>query len=46
MGDGNLDSYSNMIRNQINPYDQNYTRLVLNSMESNDIETVSIPGLS
>ena len=46
MGDGNLDSYSNMIRNQINPNDQNYTRLVLTSMDSNDIETVSIPGLS
>ena len=46
MGDGTSDSYSNMIRNQVYPTDQNYTRLQLNSMVSNDIETVNINGLS
>ena len=46
MGDGTNDSYSNMIRNQVNPTDQNYTKLQLNSMVSNDIETVSIAGLT
>jgi hypothetical protein len=45
MGDGTSDSYSNMIRNQVQPSDQNYTKLNLISMVSNDIETVSIPGL-
>ena len=46
MGDGTSDSYSNMIRNQIVPSDQNYTKLQLNSMVSNDIETVTISGLT
>ena len=46
MGDGTNDSYSNMIRNQINPADQNYTKLNLISMVSNDIETVTISGLT
>jgi len=46
MGDGTNDSYSNMIRNQVYPSDQNYTKLQLNSMVSNDIETVSIQGLN
>ena len=46
MGDGALDSYSNMIRNYIYPSDQNYTKLQLNSMVSNDIENVNISGLS
>jgi hypothetical protein len=46
MGDGLGDSYSNMIRNQVLPNDQNYTMLRLNSMVSNDIQTVNIPGLS
>jgi len=46
MGDGTNDSYSNMIRNQVSPTDQNYTKLNLISMVSNDIQTVSIPGLS
>ena len=46
MGDGGLDNYSNMIRNIVYPQDQNYTRLQLNSMVSNDIETVNINGLS
>ena len=46
MGDGTNDSYSNMIRNQVAPNDQNYTKLNLISMVSNDIENVSITGLS
>ena len=46
MGDGTSDSYSNGIRNYINPSDQNYAKLQLNSMVSNDIENVSISGLS
>lgn len=46
MGDGTNDSYSNMIRNQVSPTDQNYTKLNLLSMQSNDIVNVNIPGLS
>jgi len=46
MGDGANDSYSNMIRNQVMSLDQNYTKLQLNSMVSNDIQNVSISGLS
>jgi hypothetical protein len=46
MGDGTSDSYSNGIRNEVMPSDQNYTKLQLNSMVSNDIETVNINGLS
>ena len=46
MGDGTNDSYSNMIRNQVFPTDQNYTKLNLLSMVSNDIENVNISGLS
>ena len=46
MGDGTNDSYSNMIRNQTNPGDQNYTKLDMISMVSNDIENVTITGLS
>ena len=46
MGDGTNDSYANMIRNQCAPTETNYTRLQLNSMVSNDFETVTIPGLS
>ena len=46
MGDGSNDSYSNMIRNQVYKNDQNYTKLNLLSMVSNDIETINIPGLS
>ena len=46
MGDGVNDSYANMIRNQVNPSDQNYTKLNLISMVSNDIENVTIQGLS
>ena len=46
MGDGTNDSYSNMIRNQVFPNDQNYTKLNMISMVSNDIENVNINGLS
>ena len=46
MGDGTSDSYSNMIRNQVYPADQNYTMMRMNSMVSNDIQTVNISGLS
>ena len=46
MGDGTNDSYSNMIRNQAGTSDQNYTKLNLISMVSNDIQTVNINGLT
>jgi len=46
MGDGTNDSYSNMIRNQVQTSDQNYTKLNLISMVSSDIENVTISGLS
>jgi hypothetical protein len=46
MGDGTNDSYSNGIRNQVHPTDASFTKLQLNSMVSNDIETVSINGLT
>ena len=46
MGDGTNDSYSNMIRNQVNPSDQNATKLNLLSMVSNDIQSVNINGLT
>jgi len=46
MGDGTNDSYANGIRNQVNPTEQNYTKLQLNSMVSNDIENVNITGLT
>lgn len=46
MGDGTNDSYSNMIRNQADPNDQNYSKLDMISMVSNDIETVNINGLT
>ena len=46
MGDGTSDSYANGIRNHVEPTDQNYTKLQLNSMVSNDFETVSINGLT
>ena len=46
MGDGANDSYSNMIRNQVTPSDQNYTKLNMISMVSNDIQTVTIQGLT
>ena len=46
MGDGTSDSYANGMRNEVYPSDQNYTKLQLNSMVSNDIETVNINGLT
>ena len=46
MGDGIQDSYSNMIRNQVWSGDQNYTKMNILSMQSNDIQTVNIPGLT
>ena len=46
MGDGTLDSYANGIRNDVYAADQNYGKLQLNSMVSNDIETVNINGLT
>jgi len=46
MGDGTSDSYANGIRNQVLTTDQNYVKMQLNSMVSNDIETVSINGLT
>ena len=46
MGDGTNDSYSNMIRNQVNPGDQNATKLNMLAMVSNDIQTVNINGLT
>ena len=46
MGDGSYDSYSNGMRNIVKPTDQNLTKLQLNSMQSNDIETVNIAGLT
>jgi hypothetical protein len=46
MGDGTSDSYANGMRNYVYPADQNYTKLQLNSMQSNDIETVNINGLT
>ena len=46
MGDGTSDSYSNGVRNNVYSTDQNYTKMQLNSMVSNDIETVNIAGLT
>ena len=46
MGDGVNDSFSNGIRNYIKTDDNTHTKLQLNSMQSNDIETITIPGLT
>jgi hypothetical protein len=46
MGDGSSDSYANGIRNEVYPSDQNYTKLNMISMVSNDIENVTIAGLT
>ena len=46
MGDGVFDSYANGVRNEIYPADQNYGKLQLNGMVSNDIQTVNISGLT
>lgn len=45
MGEGTNDSYGNGIRNQVNPSEQNYSRMQFIGMQSNDIQTVSITGL-
>jgi len=45
MGDGTSDAYSKM-RNQVWPANQNNTTLDMNSMVSNDIETVDVTGLT
>ena len=46
MGEGTYDSYANGIRNQAGPEDQTTTKMVFNNMASNDIQTVTISGLS
>ena len=46
MGDGASDSYANGMRNYIQPSEQNWSKLQLNSMVSNDIQTVNINGLT
>ena len=46
MGDGSQDSFTNGTRNLISPSDGAYTKMGFNNMVSNDIETVSINGLS
>ena len=46
MGDGVYDSYANGIRSELLNTDQSYVKLHLNSMVSNDFETVTIPGLT
>jgi hypothetical protein len=45
MGDGTNDAFSE-IRNQVNPSESVYTKMNFSGMVSNDIETVSITGLS
>jgi hypothetical protein len=45
MGDGTSDAYAK-IRNQVYPAEQNRTPMNMVSMVSNDIQTVTIPGLS
>ena len=45
MGDGTNDAYS-QIRNQVFPSTSSVTPMNMISMVSNDIQTVSIPGLS
>ena len=45
MGDGTNDSYSNGIRNQVRNTD-GYTKLAFQNMVSNDIQSVSINGLT
>ena len=46
MGDGTADSYTNMIRNAVYVVDQNRYKMNMISMVSNDIENVTISGLS
>jgi hypothetical protein len=46
MGDGTIDAYNTGIRNQVSPNEQNYGKMQFNNMQSNDVQNVSIPGLS
>ena len=46
MGEGSSDSFANGMRNYIYPFDGFNSKLQLNSMSSNDIETVTITGLT
>jgi len=46
MGDVSVDSFGYGMRNHVNYLDQANNKLVLNNMQSNDIETISISGLS
>ena len=46
MGDGTSDSYANMIRNAVYVVDQNRYKMNMISMVSNDIQNVSITGLT
>jgi len=46
MGDGTADSYANGMRNYVQTSDQNWSKLQLNSMVSNDIQNVNINGLT
>ena len=46
MGDGTNDGYGNGIRNQVESTEQNWTKLTFNNMQNNDIQNVTIPGLS
>jgi len=46
MGDGTNDSFSNGIRNQVESTETTYTKLTFNNMQSNDIQNVSITGLT
>ena len=46
MGDGVFDSYNNMIRNLVFPTDQNYTMLRLYNLQSTDIVSASIAGIT
>ena len=46
MGDGAADNFSQGVRNEVRFTDQNNVKLQLNSMQSNDFETVNIPGLT
>lgn len=48
MGDnGNtIDNFNNGLRNYVQTSDQNWTKVQFNSMQSNDIQNVSISGLS
>ena len=46
MGDGTSDSYSNGIRNEVNPTEQNIAKLQLDNNMQNSIQSVNISGFS